>query len=519
MTIPRPRTSTAILLLAMAAVTGCGSGSGSANPSAAPAAAAAKPAAVMSAAPPVDPAITPVQLRFADPDDKDRPSQPYIDEFLRVVKEASGGAMTVDVLYGAGATTSTGREKIVTDKVMSGDVELAIAPVRAWSDAGVDSVQALGAPLLIDSDSLATAVATDPLVQPLLDAMSDHGLVGLTVWPEDLRHPFAWDSTGGPLLKAADFKGASIWALPSKLQTEVIETLGAKAVYAENADTLVADGTIRGAETGLASGAYTLGGFPTATGDVTLYPKYQVLVAEDSAWSRLTPAQQAVIRKAATAANKVTVTRHPTDAQNAAAYCQAGGRVVLAGPDNVATFVKAVQPMIDRMSQDPLTATAIKAIQALKAATPAEGTAVACAPSISATATLTPVVPGPATTLVPDGVYRLERTKDELLAQGVTEVDAGNNAGTWTLRVAGGTGTWELDHANGSGKETCALTFTVRKDRVRLVCGDHPAEWMDFRWTLDGDRMTMAFVDSFDNLEYTQSANQAIIGGPWTKVE
>lgn len=517
MTIPRPRTSPAILLLAMAAVTGCSAGS--AAPATAPASAAAEPAAAITTAPSVDPGITPVQLRFADPDDKDRPSQPYIDEFLRVVKEASGGAMTVDVLYGAGATTSTGREKIVTDKVMSGDVELAIAPVRAWNDAGVTSVQALGAPLLIDNDALMTAVAADPLVQPLLDAMGDQGLVGLTVWPEDLRHPFAWDSTGGPLLKAADFKGASIWALPSRLQTEVIETLGGKAVFEEFPDKLVADGTLRGAETGLAGGAYTIGGFPTATGDVTLYPKYQVLVAEDSAWSRLTPAQQDVIRKAAAAATKVAVTRHPTDATNALAYCQAGGRVVLAGPANVATFVTAVQPMIDRMSEDPLTATAIKAIQALKPATPAAGIAGACVPSISATQPLTPVGPGPATTLIPDGVYRLERTKDELTGKGVTGVDAGNNAGTWTLTTSGGTGTWVQDHANGSGKETCALTFTVRTDRVRLVCADHPEEWMDLRWALEGDQLTMKVVDVFDGLEYNRSYNEAVLGGPWTKVE
>ncbi len=349
--------------------------------------------------------------------------------------------------------------------------------------------------------------------------MSDHGLVGLTVWPEDLRHPFAWDSTGGPLLKAADFKGANIWTLPSRLQTEVIETLGGKAVYDEFPDKLVAAGTLRGAETGLAGGAYTIGGFPTATGDVTLYPKYQVLVAEDSAWSRLTPAQQDVIRMAAAAANKVAVTRHPTDAGNATAYCQAGGRVVLAGPENVATFVEAVQPMVDRMSEDPLTATAIKAIQALKAATPAADTAGACAPSISATQKLTPVAPGPATTLIPDGVYRLDQTKDELAAQGVTAVDAGNNAGTWTLRVSGGTGTWELDHDNGSGKETCALTFTVRNDRVRLVCADHPEEWYDLRWTLEGDQLKLAIVDVFDGLEYNRLASEVILGGPLTKVE
>src|SRR5204862_6041338 len=135
----------------------------------------------------------------------------------------------------------------VTDKVVSGDVELAIAPVRAWADAGVTSVQALSAPFLIDSDPLLTAVANDRLVQPMLDAMADHGLVGLAIWPEDLRLPFGWASTGGPLLRPEDFKGASIWTLPSSLQSRIMESLGATAVYDEFPDKLAAAGKIRGA--------------------------------------------------------------------------------------------------------------------------------------------------------------------------------------------------------------------------------------------------------------------------------
>ena len=394
MTILRLRGTAALLLVVLATATACGSG---AAPSTTPTSTAL---VGQGSGPTAQAVITPVHLRLADPDDKDRPSQPAIDEFLRVIKEGSGGAMIVDVLYGVGGQTTTGREKVLTDMVMAGDVELAIAPVRAWSDAGVTSVDALGAPLLIDSDPLLTAVAKDPLVQPMLAAMSDDGLVGLAVWPEDLRHPFTWEINGPPLLAAADFKGETIWTLPSKLQSEVIETLGGKPLFEEFPDALIADGTLRGAETGLATGAYTIGKFPTATGDVTLYPKYQVLVAEDAAWSRLTPAQQDLIRKAARAATDKAVTVHPTDDRNAVAYCQAGGKVVLAGPENVATFVKAVQPMIDRLSQDPVTGTAIKAIQGLKARTPAASSAVACAPSISMTTKLTPVPPGPATHLI-----------------------------------------------------------------------------------------------------------------------
>src|SRR4051794_24300215 len=376
------------LLAALALVAVIASGCGAAaSPTAAPAASTLGSPSAAVAGSPAAVAMPSVQLRMADPDDKDRPSQPAIDAFLKAVADASGGAITIDFQYGAGGTTGSGREKVVTDKVTSGDIELAMAPVRAWADAGVTSVQALSAPFLIDSDPLLNAVAKDPLVQPMLDGMADHGLVGLAVWPEDLRHPFGWDSTGGPLVRADDFQGASIWTLPSSLQSKVMETLGATAVYDEFPDKLAVAGKVRGAESGLAAGAYALGnGFPTATSDVSFYPKYMVLVAEDAAWSRLTPEQQDVIRQAAVAGRDAAIREHKSDAANATAYCAAGGKVVLAGPENVATFQQAVTPMIARMRQDPITASAIDAIQSLKTGIPAGSGALACVPPISATA-------------------------------------------------------------------------------------------------------------------------------------
>ena len=91
--------------------------------------------------------------------------------------------------------------------MISSDVDLAVVPVRTWSDAGVTSLQALQAPFLIDNDALLTAVTgDDALVQPLLDGMQEQGLVGLAVWPEGLRHPLAFEQNGAPLLSPDDFK-------------------------------------------------------------------------------------------------------------------------------------------------------------------------------------------------------------------------------------------------------------------------------------------------------------------------
>jgi TRAP-type C4-dicarboxylate transport system substrate-binding protein len=288
-----------------------------------------------ASAPPIAAADPTVTLRLATPESEDRPSEAFLQAFKNAVATASDGSMAVDITYRAGGDDFDPKELNVAHRVMSGEVELAVVPVRTWNDAGVTSFQALSAPLLIDDDALAVAVTTDPLVQPMLDGAAAQGLVGLTLWPEDLRHPFTFVQNGPALLAPDDFMGANIWALPSQLQTEILGALGATAVNTGTADAGVADGTLRGAESGMWQGIYTLGGgMPTATGDITLYPKFQVLVAEDAAWSRLPAAQQAIVRDAATTARDAYLAQRPDDIANGSAYCAAGGTIVDAGSAN-----------------------------------------------------------------------------------------------------------------------------------------------------------------------------------------
>ncbi len=299
------------------------------------------------------------------------------------VARASGGQLAVDVTYNAG-TQESGKEQRVASQVIAGDVDLAVVPVRAWSDVGVTSLQALAAPFLIDSDALLETVTTDDtVIEPLLEGMRDQGLIGLAVWPEDLRHPFTFEENGRPLVSPADFKGRTIWAITSGSQQELIEALGATMIDDRSVDPFVADGSLRGAESGLWAGAANLPGPPTATGDVTFYPKIEVIVAEDAVWSRLSPDQQAIVRAAAVAARDLAIADHRTDADLAKAYCAQGGKVALAGPANVAKFMDAAKPIYDRLERRPLTATALAAIRALKSSTPAS-VSTACKPPVSA---------------------------------------------------------------------------------------------------------------------------------------
>jgi hypothetical protein len=290
-------------------------------------------------------------------------------------------------------------------------------------------------------------------------------------------------------------------------------SLGATTSNLFPPDEQVHDGTLRGAEYSL--NFYNLYSPATVTADVVFYPKYQTLVAEDAAWSRLSADQQGIIRDAAATARQAQMATLPDDAGLIAAFCEQGDRAVLAGAANLEAFAAAAGPIVNRLRQDPFTAQAIDAITALKAATP-RTPITACEPTRQPTAA--PAESGPPTSLVPDGTYILVNTKPDLLAKGANAMDATNNEGTWTWRFDGDQGSWTIDHPDGFHEE-CIVTYTLMGDRVRMDMVEGCSDWVDFRWQLEGDQLIVRVVPWEGLSEYDAVALQAILGRPWTKVE
>ena len=231
----------------------------------------------------------------------------------------------------------------VAGLVERGEADLALNASRAWDLEGVTSLQALQAPFLITDGALATAVATSDIAARALAGMADKGVTGLTLWPEDLRHPFALGAHA-PFLTPDDFQGATILVQPSALSRSIITTLGGTLYVDGDREADAAAGLLQGAESGLLQG-HTLPGHPTATGDVTFYPKFQVISANTARFDG--PDQRSSRTSCAAAAaetQRLTIAAHTSEADAAAAWCADGGTVVLAGPDGVAAFEAAAQP-------------------------------------------------------------------------------------------------------------------------------------------------------------------------------
>jgi TRAP-type C4-dicarboxylate transport system substrate-binding protein len=195
----------------------------------------------------------------------------------------------------------------------------------------------------------------------------------LTLWPEDLRHPFS-TILDKPILSPADFAGRNIRVTDSGVSKKLIEALGGK--------TMNGDGGYEGAESGLRQGR-SLTGTPTATGNVTFFPKYQVLFANGAAFGKLSEAQRAILREAPAAAQKKAIAEHPSEVEAAKTYCSEVGAVVLASDEKMAEFEKAAQPALDWIVQDPLNAELVTAIRDLKTKTLPSPGALACAPAVA----------------------------------------------------------------------------------------------------------------------------------------
>jgi Bacterial extracellular solute-binding protein, family 7 len=360
---------------------------------------------------------------------------------------------------------------------------------------------------LIDNDALAEAVATSDTAAQMLEGISSAGVVGLTLWPEDMRHPFAINPQP-PFLSPEDFTGMDIRTTTSGISAALVKALGANPVGSEST-------TYQGAESGLRQGG-SLSGTQTATGNVIFFSKYLVLFANSATFEMLSDEQKSILREAAVATQTKAIAEHPREIDAATAYCAEGGTVVLASDEQIAAFEKAAQPVFDQIEQDPANAGYIAAIRDLKASTTPSAGAAACEPvtvQISSTSSTDSEVWSKG--LPPNGIWQVELTAEDLEAVGLPQSSAADWASKQTLTLLDGEGTWFFQKPEAN--LYCKSTYAVVDDVVRFnYTADCSAEIHDMQWRLEDDGLHL-------HLGATQRAPDAefkasFAAKPWQKI-
>jgi TRAP-type C4-dicarboxylate transport system substrate-binding protein len=143
-------------------------------------------------------------------------------------------------------------------------------------------------------------------------------------------------------------------------------------------DAKVSDGEIDPATQAAMESSYLIDVTGTSTGNVTFFPKVNVLVINEQVLSGLDDEQRAILRDAAANTRAWAIAETPTDAAAAKSYCDGGGSVVLAPAAAVTALERATAPLYDELEQDPQTKQLIAKIRAVKEQSPAAEPAAAC---------------------------------------------------------------------------------------------------------------------------------------------
>jgi Bacterial extracellular solute-binding protein, family 7 len=354
-----------------------------------------------------------------------------------------------------------------------------------------------------------------------LDAV---GITGLALLPEGLRHVFSF---GDPLLTPGDFEGITVRAPTSDTTYALFEALGATpddlGGPGDRFGVGVADGSVAAAESSFAFA----GGLPaaaTAAGNVTLYPKVNVVVANSAALDGLDETEQEVLRDAAIATRDWAITNNRDDADYAPEFCANGGTIVLASDEEVAGLVEATGPVYSELEADAATAAMITRIRALAEEVGPGEPITACTYESPVT-----LPPDPAETTgesspdaaeFPEGTYRMEITAEFLIDAGVDQASAFNHHGTWTLTFDDGTliGS-DVNASTGKVSEGRGV-YCVEDGRVSLGLLGQPPECGDFwsaGWTLEGDQLQFTDVQSHHGSDLLI---ETLFGGqPFTRIE
>jgi TRAP-type C4-dicarboxylate transport system substrate-binding protein len=416
-----------------------------------------------------------------------------VDEFSNEVASRSNGAMRIEIENGWREGEADPESKTIED-VLAGTADLGKVSARTLAAAGVNSMQSLIAPLVVDSYALQREVLHSPAAEQILSGVEELDLEGVALLPGEFWRPLG---VSRPLIAASDYRGATIGIRESDLSMRTFRALGATTdAYEPREDISSFDGV----EADLASiefGGYD-GPARTLAANVNLWPRALAVVMNRDAYASLTEDERAVLRAAGEAAIDVEIDDLKADDEEAlGVICRRDDVAVRSlTPAQLAGLRAATGPVTRALRRDPATASAMSAIAAMRAR-------VAPRPGLSCPADdVDSAAPATDTTAF-DGVWHMETTAAELAE--VDPVDVMPESwGTQTFVFSRGRFAYTEEN-----REACIWgygTYTVDGDIVEWTFEDgggqspngatnQPGELFRFGWSRYRDQVTLTPVE------------------------
>ena len=438
----------------------------------------------------------PVVLQMANAYGDPGELAPPVQYFIKRVEQLSGGQIRIKRLDQYG-NFANGTERKVVHDTASGKVDLGWVGTRVFDTMGLTSMQALTAPMLIDSYALEDAVISSGLTAKMLPSLDDLGVVGLGILADGLRKPMG---VHRPIVDVQDWRGIGFSTFPSQEQADAIRALGATPhqLFVKSRDVAAADGTIQGFEMGMlvARGKSLYG-----TVNVNLWPQMDVLIANPESLRSLSEQQRGWLHDAARDAANRSADLSDTDAQSLREECQSGSRFTTASPADLVALRQRFDPVYAQLQKNPDTKAFIAQIQDVKTSTPSDP-ALVIPPSCTGRPPSKAASVSGTTPAYLSGVYRYTITKKDAAAAGSPD-DPDYPA---TLTVWLGHGNWRVtggDHG----------TYWVNSDRITFKTPAYgTVETFTFRRAVDGGLTLKPVLP----MEHGDAVQWSAV--PWTKI-
>jgi TRAP-type C4-dicarboxylate transport system substrate-binding protein len=418
----------------------------------------------------------PTVLTLANHEGGSEDFQHWVEE----VQRRSAGSLRIEVSP-RWRDDATDYDKATIADVQAGKVQLAKVSARAYDTVGVDSFQALLAPLLIDNQTLEQRVLESELASAMLAGVDRLGLVGLAVLPTGLRKPLGLRR---PLVTVQDYRDARIAVTEGEVARATFVALGATPVRYPSGGSLSA---FDGAELGLnpINGNGYDRGAHSLTANVTFWPKPVTIVANRKLFDSLTTGQQDALRRAGSSViSRQVKSLQELNIEDRSSLCRRQLHFVHASTQDLAALRRAVQPVHDDIGRNPASRSHLQRILTMKreagASTP---DAPRCSPAEAA------VAPGESSPTL-DGVY----------TGTVTKVPDGwpvdENLGDYKLTFASGRFQYAQDSPSGPIASSGTYTVDKREVMVNFDAGYNQGSALACEWSIYKDTLTLRDVPS-----------------------
>jgi TRAP-type C4-dicarboxylate transport system substrate-binding protein len=298
----------------------------------------------------------------------------FADEFGR----QSGGTVTFEYRHGWRRGDVDTEARTVED-VQAGALDMALVGASVFDKLGVDSFQALLAPMLVDSHDLQEAVFDSGIPTEMLAGANElDDIVGIAVLPGPMRKILGIDH---PFVGPADFEGQVVGVTQSAVADQTMAALGATTLDLGGGAPLVGVDASEVQFGSIADNYTEVGDYVTA--NINLWPRPLVIVMNAERFESLSAEQQTALREAAQAAIAGSLdAARSGDTDKAAVICVTDMTMAVATDDDLSAMHAALEPLYADLASDPVTARYLEAITTLKDEIAAPPDSAECEPAV-----------------------------------------------------------------------------------------------------------------------------------------